>query len=97
VGGVAGRVAAAKVLARPGGYGDGPVHIRVETAVAGVWRPPFELRVERNDWRCTWDPQFDYVEAVNSHNAFLYLDEMVIRGVPAEALTVVRLRRERRG
>jgi len=91
VGRMVGRVAAARVLARPGRYGDGPVHIRVESGLAGSWRPPFELRVERNDWRCASDPRFDYVETTNSHNAFLYVEEMIRRGVPAAALTVVKL------
>jgi len=38
------------------------------------------------------DPRCDYIEVVHSHNAFFYVDEMVRRGVPAEALSVVRLR-----
>jgi len=96
VDGVTDRVAVATVCARPGRYGDGPVHIRVERALAGVWRPPFELRVERNDSRCVEDPQFDYIEVVHTHNAFLYMEEMVRRGVPAGALSVVRLWKSRR-
>jgi len=88
---VTGRVAAATVLAPPGRYGDGPVHIRVEKELAGSWRPPFDLSVERNDWRCTWDPKFDYIEIVHTHNAFLDVKEMIRRGMPAAALAVVRL------
>lgn len=88
---VAGRVAAATVLVPPGGYGDGPVHIRVEKELAGSWRPPFDHSVECNDWRCTWDPTSDYIEIVNTHCAFLYAKEMIRRGVPAAALAVVRL------
>ena len=88
---VMGHVAVASVCARPGRYGDGPVHIRVESALAGEWRPPFDHRVERNDPRCVQDPGGDYIEVVHSHNAFFYVDEMVRRGLPAKALTVVRL------
>lgn len=93
VGGVAGQVAEVAVLAPPGGYGDGPVHIRVEKDLAGSWRPPGGYRVEVNDWRCASDPRFDYVEMENTHNAFLYVDEVTGRSVPAAALSVVRLPR----
>jgi hypothetical protein len=48
-------------------------------------------RVEWNDWRCASDPHFDYVEVANTHNAFLYLEQMIGRGMPAAALSVVRL------
>lgn len=88
---VTGQVAAATVLAPPGRYGDGPVHIRVEKELAGSWRSPFHLSVERNDWRCTWDPKFDYIEIVHTHNAFLDVKEMIRWGMPAAALAVVRL------
>ncbi len=86
-----GRVAAARVVSPPGRYGDGPVHIRVEKALAGSWHPPADYEVERNDWRCAWDPRFDYVEIENTHNALIYVTEMISRGVPATALAVVRL------
>jgi hypothetical protein len=82
---------AADILKPPGRYGDGPVYIRVEKEIAGSWRPPVGHRVERNDWRCAFDPRFEYVEIVNTHNAFLYFDDMVNSGVPARALSVVRL------
>lgn len=88
------REVAADVLKPPGGYGDGPVYIRVEKKRAGSWRPPPGYRVEWADRRCADDPQFDYVKMVNTHNAFLYVDEMASRGVPKAALSVVRLRRE---
>ncbi len=88
---VTGRVAAATVLRPPGRYGDGPVWIRVETARAGSWRPPAGYEVELNDWRCSWDPVFDYVEIENTHSAFIYVKDMISRGVPAAALAVVRL------
>lgn len=84
-------VAAAEVLAPPGGYGDGPVYIRVETEKAGSWRPPAGHDVSYYDRRCVWDRRFDYVEVVNTHNAFLYVELMREEGVPAEALSVVRL------
>lgn len=86
-----GEVAAAEVLKPPGGYADGPVYIRVEKELAGSWRPPAGYRVEWNDRRCADDPRFDYVEMVNTHNAFLYLDEMTGSGIPKAALSVVRL------
>lgn len=80
-----------EVLVPPGGYGDGPVHIRVENRMAGTWRPPPGHDVVCNDWRCRHDPVFDYVEVVNTHNAFLYLDLMIEQGTPTAALSVVRL------
>ncbi|MBA2310075.1 MAG: hypothetical protein H0W01_12485 [Pseudonocardiales bacterium] len=88
---MSGRVAAVTVLQPPGRYGDGPVHIRVDTARAGLWRPPYDYEVELNDWRCKWDPIFDYVEIENTHSAFIYLGQMITRGVPPAALAVVRL------
>jgi hypothetical protein len=87
----AGQAVAAEMLAPPGGYGDGPVHIRVDIETAGTWRSPSGHSVEINDWRCKFDPRFDYVEVVNSHNAFLYLDDMIRAGVRASALSVVRI------
>lgn len=88
-----GRAALADVLSPPGRYGDGPVHIRVETEIVGSWRPPAGYRVEWNDPRCIADPRFQYMEAENTHNAFLYVREMVRRGIPGHALSVVRLAR----
>jgi len=68
------------------------VHIRVEKARAGAWRPPSDdYEVELNDWRCSWDPTSDYVEIENSHSAFIYVREMIGKSVPAAALAVVRL------
>ena len=87
----AGQVMQAEVLTPPGRYADGPVHIRVDIEAAGTWRPPSGHGVEVNDWRCKFDPRFDYVEVVNSHNAFLYVTDMVDRGVPVGAVSVVRL------
>lgn len=64
----------------------------MEKARAGEWRlPSSEYEVELNDWRCSWDPTFDYVEIENTSSAFIYVKEMIGRGVPAEALAVVRL------
>ncbi len=37
---IPGRVAKATVLVPPGQYGDGPVHLRVEKALAGPWPMP---------------------------------------------------------
>lgn len=89
--GVTGDLVDAQVLAPPGGYGDGPVHIRVERQRAGTWRPPADHDVVCNDWRCRRDPVFDYVEVINTHNAFIYVHRMIEQGVPAAALSVVRL------
>ena len=86
-----GRVAPVRIQAPPGRHGDGPVHSRVDNALAGLWRAPSDYEVELNDWRCSWDPQFDYVEIENSRLAFAYLTEMIDRGVPPAALSVVRL------
>ncbi len=88
---VRGRVAEAHVLVPPGRYGDGPVHIRVEGGIVGLWRPPADYEVELNDWRCRWDPKYDYVAIENSLSAFLYAKQMIERGVPAAGLSVVRL------
>lgn len=79
------------MLTPPGRYADGPVHIRVDIEAAGQWRPPPGHGVEVNDWRCKFDPRFDYIEVVNSHNAFLYVTDMISEGVPGEAVSVVRL------
>lgn len=86
-----GRIAPSRVLAPPGRYGDGPVYLRVENAIAGSWRHPVDYEVELNDWRCTWDPKYDYVEVENSLSAFIYLKQMVERGVPVASISVVRL------
>ncbi len=64
-------------------------------AALGPWRPPSDYSVERNDWRCSCDPRFDYIEIENTHNAFLYVKEMHGRGIPAAALAVVRLAKTR--
>ncbi len=79
------------MLTPPGRYHDGPVWIRVEKARAGPWRPPSGYEVELNDWRCSWDPTFDYVEIENTYSAFIYVERMVVQGVPRAALSVVRL------
>ncbi len=52
--------------------------------------PTTDYQVERNDWRCTWDPRFDYVEIENTHNSLICVTE-ISHGVPAAALAVVRL------
>ncbi|MGH3565488.1 MAG: hypothetical protein ACRDRH_05550 [Pseudonocardia sp.] len=94
---VTGQVAAATVLRPPGRYHDGPVHIRVEKARAGAWCPPSaDYKIELNDWRCTWDPTYDYVEVENTHNAFIYVREMISKGLPTTTLAVVRLAHLRR-
>jgi len=90
---VLGRVADVAVLAPPGRLGGGPAHIRVHKARAGLWRPPSDYEIELNDWRCTWDPVHDYVEIDNSRLAFQGMQEMIERGVPADALSVVRLKK----
>ena len=75
------------------GMGWARPHPREE--VAGEWHPPFEMQVEHNDPRCVANPQLDYIEIEHSHNAFFCIDEMIRRGVPAEALSVVRLWRRK--
>ena len=94
---VLGRIAEVQVLTPPGRLGDGPVHVRVHKARAGAWRPPSDYEIEFNDWRCTWDPVHDYVEIENSRWAFQSMKEMIERGVPAGALSVVRLKKARIG
>ena len=86
-----GQVADVIVLPPPGRYGYGPVHIRVDQAVAGPWRPPFDYEIERNDCRCRADPRYAYVAVENSHSAFIYVEEMINRGTVRRALSVVRL------
>jgi hypothetical protein len=75
----------------PGGYGDGPVYLRVHRAKAGnAWpRPGYDKEV--NDWRLGMDPVYDYVKAHNSQNAFVYYWWLKAEGVPGEALEVVRI------
>lgn len=81
-----------EVLEPPGGYGDGPVYIRVEEELAGSWRPPPGHDVSCWDRRFVWDRRFNYIELVNTHCAFLYVKLMrEEQGVPAEALSVVRV------
>ncbi len=88
---VSGREAAVVVAHPPGGYGDGPVFIRVDKDLAGPAWPQPGQRVEINDGRCCLDPKHDYVIAENTHNAFIYARWIRERGVPAEALAVVSL------
>lgn len=81
----------AEVLVSPGGYGDGPVHIRVERQRAGSWRPPPDHDVVCNDSRCRRDPSVRLCGGINTHNAFIYVDRMIEQGVPVAALPVIRL------
>jgi len=68
------------------------VWIRVHMARAGTWRVPADdYEIEYNDWRCSWDPTFDYVEIENTHSAFIYVNDMIAKGTPPAALAVVRL------
>lgn len=88
---MSGGVARVAVVLPPGGFGDGPVYVRVHRGrAAGSW-PQAGHSVEINDRRCSADQVHDYVVAENSHNAFIYASWIVEKGVPAAALTVVRL------
>lgn len=89
--GARGEVAQVAVVLPPGGFGDGPVYVRVNRARAGGAWPQAGHGVELNDRRCSADPVHDYVAAENSHNAFIYAGWISERGVPAGALAVVRL------
>lgn len=74
------------------GYGDGPVYVRVNRALAGnAWpRPGYDVKVG-DPW--DRDPEHDYVPAHNSWSAYVYTRWMRQEGVPASALSVVRLDR----
>ncbi len=80
-----------QVIQPPGGYGDGPVYVRVHKTLAGPnWpRPGYDIKV--GEWRGSRDSEHDYVQAHNSHSAFVYCRWMEMEGIPAKALTVVRV------
>lgn len=83
------------VVPPPGGYGDGPVYVRVDKELAGDAWPVrhcgFSPEGEQEDQRCRDDTAHVYVRAANSHSAFVYHHWMRQAGVPASALAVVRL------
>ena len=80
-----------QVLSAPIGFSDGPVFVRVNRAAAGaVWPVPFfNRRIDRLRFRA--DFAHDYVEADNSHSAFVYCRWIRDFGVPGPALCVVRV------
>lgn len=81
-----------RIVYPPGGYGDGPVYLRVDRArAAKAWPQPGYTR-EVNDWRLEMDPMYDYVEVHNSHSAFAYCRLLEAAGVLREALDVVMLK-----
>jgi len=73
-------------------YGDGPVYVRVNKAQAGpVWaRRGYDVRLGEP---CSVDTGDDYVPCHDSHSAYVYTRWLRQEGVPASALTVVRLER----
>ncbi len=76
------------------GYGDGPVYVQINKAKAGdAWpRPGYEVKVG-DPW--SRDGEHDYLPAHNSHSAYVYTRWLRMDGVPASALSVVRLDRGR--
>ena len=84
-----------EVISEPGGYGDGPIYIRIHRERAGkAWPARHEgtiFRVEYHDTRCRDDDTHVYIRADNSHNAFIYQSWLREDGIPKEAMTVVRL------
>lgn len=76
----------------PGGYGDGPVLIRVHRESAGHRWPTPEWHREVNDWRLAMDPEHDYILVQeNSRTAFQEIARMRKElDVPPEAVCVVR-------
>lgn len=82
-------------LVRESRYGDGPVFVRVNKAVARSSWPvaPFVRRIDELRFRA--DPEHDYVEAQNSHSAFVYTRWMRDDGVCPAAISVVRIVRAR--
>jgi hypothetical protein len=90
--GTGGRRFSTQLIHPPGGYGDGPVYLRVHRAKAGIaWPRPSYAR-EINDWRLGMDAMYDYVEADNSHSAFVYCRLLEAEGVSKEALAVVKIK-----
>lgn len=86
-----------RILTPPGRYSDGPVYVRVNKAIAGSSWPAAYFRSQIDQFRFKADPEHDYIEADNSHSAFVYCNWMRDMQVPAEALTVARLVRARPG
>ncbi|HEY1974504.1 MAG TPA: hypothetical protein VGH89_41600 [Pseudonocardia sp.] len=75
----------------PGSYGDGPVSVRVNRRHAGPSWPVPLFRGSVDQFRFRLDNEHDYVEADNSHSAFVYQRWMQDDGVPASAVSVVRV------
>lgn len=69
------------------------MYLRVHRAKAGKAWPRPGYAKEVNDWRLGMDTVYDYVEAPNSHSAFVYCRWLKVEGVPEEALGVVRTTR----
>lgn len=86
-----------QILRPPGRYHDGPVFVRIDKAVAGESWPVSYVRNQIDQFRFRADPAHDYIEADNSHSAFVYCDWMRDMRVPTEALTVARLIRKPSG
>ena len=84
---------AVEVVQPPGDFGDGPAYVRVDRLKAGHRWSQAGHQIEVDDGRCVADKRHDYVVAENTHNAFIYAVFIRDRGVPAAALTVVRIPR----
>lgn len=77
-----------EIVAPPGTYGDGPVHLRVHRAAAGAaWPVPGYHREPA--WPLGDDPEYDYVGQENSHSAHVRLGWLRERGLPGDAANVV--------
>ena len=83
-----------QIIEPPGGYGDGPVYLRVHKNAARTWRMyGMGLSVVKYDQRLTADPHHDYIPAINTHSAFAYRMWLRDVGVRDEQLSVVRIAR----
>jgi len=88
-------VVAVRMVPSPGRYDDGTSYVQVNKVKAwDAWpRPGYDVKVGE-PW--SFDAEHDYVPAHNSHSAYVYTRWMCQEGVPASALTVVRLDRSGR-
>lgn len=81
-----------QVIEPPGGYGDGPVYLRVHKSAARTWRGQgMALHVMKYHPRLIADPDHDYIPAHNTHSAFAYRIWLRDVGVPDQQLSVVRI------
>lgn len=81
-----------QVIEPPGRYGDGPVYLRVPRSARATWRMHgMCLSIVEHNPRLAADPDYDYLQAQNTHSAFAYRIWLREVGVPDDQLSVVRI------